>query len=120
MRKPISTAPSSGKAQPGADRPVRMLVAAVLAGAFVLAACSPASSKPDSGQPSTGETAALSGDQLIAERCTVCHNVDLITQSSSSSDQWEALVTRMISKGAQLTDAEKAVLVEYLAKTYGP
>jgi len=29
-------------------------------------------------------------------------------------------VTRMIGNGAQLTEAEKTVLVDYLAKTYGP
>jgi hypothetical protein len=36
-----------------------------------------------------------------------------------TSAQWDQTVTIMIGKGAQLTDAEKQALVEYLAKTYG-
>jgi len=37
-----------------------------------------------------------------------------------TSQQWDQVVTRMINRGAKLTDAEKSVLVDYLAKTHGP
>ena len=40
--------------------------------------------------------------------------------SCALADEWEKTVTRMVGNGAQLTDAEKSVLVEYLAENYGP
>ncbi len=62
---------------------------------------------------------ALDGATLLQERCTSCHNLDRVKSAAKSKDQWTATVERMISKGAKLNDAEKSVLIEYLAKTYG-
>jgi hypothetical protein len=66
------------------------------------------------------ETPAPNGATLLETRCSVCHSADKPKQSKKTSQQWEQTVTRMISKGAKLTDDEKAMLVDYLAKTYGP
>lgn len=66
----------------------------------------------------TKPPAVLDGAALLQERCTVCHNLDRVKSASKTKDQWLATVDRMISKGAKLNDAEKAVLVDYLAKTY--
>ena len=39
---------------------------------------------------------------------------------AKAPEQWEATVTRMIGKGAKLSDEEKKTLVDYLGKTYKP
>jgi len=65
-------------------------------------------------------TPTLDGATLLETRCSVCHSPDRAKQSRLTKDQWDQLVAIMIGHGAQLTDAEKAVLVDYLAKTYGP
>jgi cytochrome c5 len=101
-----------------------ILIAAALVMMVVLVACGSGSSQPPQATPSTGTAAtaapAIDGATLLQTRCTACHSLDRVTQAKKTSAQWDQTVTRMISQGAQLTDAEKQVLVEYLAKTYGP
>jgi mono/diheme cytochrome c family protein len=60
------------------------------------------------------------GAVLLNDRCTICHSLDRVTSLKNSADQWTRIVSRMIQNGAQLTPAEQKILVNYLAKTYGP
>jgi hypothetical protein len=83
----------------------------------VLVACNSGSSPPTQALPSTP---TLEGVTLLEARCSVCHSADRVKQAKETREQWGQTVSRMIGKGAKLTEAEKAVLVDYLAKTYGP
>jgi len=65
------------------------------------------------------EAPVLDGAALLESRCTVCHDLDRVKQAKKTQAQWESTVNRMIQKGAQLTDAEKAILLQYLAQTFG-
>jgi hypothetical protein len=65
------------------------------------------------------EAPVLDGAALLESRCTACHNLDRVKQAKKTQAQWESTVNRMIQKGAQLTDAEKAILLQYLAQTFG-
>lgn len=58
-----------------------------------------------------------SGEILIEDRCLRCHQAGIST-SGRTAAEWDELVTRMISKGTILNSQEKAVLVEYLSRTY--
>jgi cytochrome c5 len=58
------------------------------------------------------------GASLLDSRCSVCHSADKAKKAKKDNQGWEKTVTRMMVKGAQLTGTEKAVLVDYLAKTY--
>ena len=60
------------------------------------------------------------GASLLATRCSVCHSADRAQRARKSREQWQETVTRMIANGALLTEEEKVVLIDYLAKTYGP
>ena len=60
------------------------------------------------------------GPTLLNSRCSTCHSAQRGLTARKTPAEWEQTVTRMIGKGAQLTDAEKAVVIDYLAKTYGP
>jgi hypothetical protein len=66
------------------------------------------------------EPAAVTGDTLLQERCTGCHGLDRVEQAQKSQEEWEENVSRMVDKGAELNQEEQAILVEYLAETYGP
>jgi cytochrome c5 len=66
------------------------------------------------------ETPAINGATLLDARCSVCHSADRPKKARNTAAQWEKIVTSMIAKGAQLTETEKTVLVDYLAKTYRP
>lgn len=62
---------------------------------------------------------ALDGAALLQDRCSECHSPDRVKQRPQTKDQWDRVVTNMIGRGAQLNEAEKQALVDYLAQTYG-
>jgi len=71
--------------------------------------------------PGGGEgPAEVGGDELLQSRCTVCHDLGRVQAASNTLEEWEHEVEHMRELGAQLTDAEAQVLVDYLAETYGP
>jgi hypothetical protein len=59
------------------------------------------------------------GAVLLERRCTVCHTLDRVESSQKSREEWESTVARMVEYGAELTDEERAVLIDYLTVTYG-
>ena len=60
----------------------------------------------------------LDGKALVEERCTQCHNLQTVTSAKKSADGWQSNVERMIGKGAQLNDVEKAAVIDYLSEAY--
>ncbi len=99
-----------------------LLLAVGLAVALaLLVACSSGSAGP-SGSSSSGSTGdpSPSGQTIVNERCSRCHALTRIQGARKSGQDWDATVTRMDSHGLQLTPAEKAAVVDYLAATYGP
>lgn len=59
--------------------------------------------------------AALDGNALIDERCTVCHSRERIDQAQKTPEEWAATVDRMIGNGAQLSPEERQAVIDYLA-----
>lgn len=62
----------------------------------------------------------IDGETLLNQRCTVCHSLSRVTTQHHTADQWNQIVSIMVRRGAKLTSDEQQVLVDYLAKTYGP
>jgi mono/diheme cytochrome c family protein len=62
---------------------------------------------------------SIDGAALLQDRCADCHTPEKVKDRPQTKDQWDRIVTNMISRGANLNDAEKQALVDYLAKTYG-
>ncbi len=58
------------------------------------------------------------GATLLRERCAVCHGLERVESARKTAEEWNQTVDRMIRRGARLTEAERAVLVEYLATHY--
>ncbi len=87
-----------------------------------LSACSAGCSQPTQAPPSAtpSPTPTPEGAALLESRCTLCHSSDRPKRAKKTRKEWEETVNRMIENGAQLTDSEKKVLVDYLAKTYKP
>ena len=57
----------------------------------------------------------LDGAALVAERCTVCHSAERIDAAEKDEAGWTTTVDRMIANGAELNEAERAAVIEYLA-----
>jgi cytochrome c5 len=66
--------------------------------------------KPGAGEP---------GAKLLQERCSRCHPLG-VKKAHSTKEEWEQTVTKMMKKGAVLSEAEKTVLVDFLVKYYKP
>lgn len=129
MGEIVKEGPASRTASRGRRRgnPGPALVTVIAVGLVLMvlaAACGSSSSEPtqapsvDTAIPT--EAPAANGATLLETRCSICHGVDRTTNLTKTADEWEQTVTRMIGNGAQLTDAEKSVLVEYLVANYGP
>ncbi len=58
------------------------------------------------------------GATLLRERCTRCHGLERVEGTRKTPEEWEQTVDRMIRRGAKLSEAERAVLIEYLAAHY--
>jgi hypothetical protein len=56
---------------------------------------------------------------VIMNACTTCHDVGLITVKPRAPEEWDALVGKMIDRGAVLTPDEKQQVTAYLIKNLG-
>jgi cytochrome c5 len=60
------------------------------------------------------------GAEVLASRCVVCHESDIITSQKLSLTGWTNSVAKMIRWGSQITPQERDVLQPYLAMHFGP
>lgn len=60
------------------------------------------------------------GKQLVEEICSFCHGLAKLKGKSYSRDDWENVTKGMIFEGAPVTDEEYALILNYLAKNFGP
>jgi cytochrome c-type biogenesis protein CcmH/NrfF len=88
-----------------------MILTAVM---ILVSACSSGASTP-----TPGGTSSLDGATLVQERCTKCHLLSRVEQSTHTAAQWKTIVNTMISRGAQLTPEEESVVVNYLVANFG-
>ena len=54
------------------------------------------------------------GDLLVDARCTRCHSRTRVDAVQKDRAGWEATIDRMVTNGAELTDEERAKIIEYL------
>ena len=75
--------------------------------------------QPPAVAPADPEIVAMQGQTLLEERCTTCHALSKVTSTTASLEEWESIVENMIQRGANLSDEEKTILVQFLGDNYG-
>jgi virginiamycin B lyase len=60
------------------------------------------------------------GMDILRTKCRVCHMPDRVKQKGREKDAWDALVHNMMDRGADISDVELPVLVDYLTKNWPP
>lgn len=60
------------------------------------------------------------GKAAYQRSCGTCHAGELVLGRAMNRDQWTAVVSDMISKGAKISDADLPVVVDYLANSFPP
>lgn len=67
--------------------------------------------------------AAAQGDQgerLLNASCGGCHDLRPVQASARDKDGWNEVVQNMLQKGADVSDKDLPVLLDYLVEHYGP
>jgi hypothetical protein len=92
-----------------------MRVLAIIAGAAILVAA---------GAAASADHAELLPEDpakpAVVAVCTTCHDATEITTRRMSATQWDSIVGKMVSLGADPTDEERALITAYLPKYFGP
>lgn len=65
-----------------------------------------------------GRLIAGPGSTLTESKCIICHELAHITRAQLSRGEWADNLHNMRERGAPLTDAEMAVILDYLATYY--
>ena len=60
------------------------------------------------------------GKDLVEDRCSSCHGLDLLLAEHDGKAQWSQIVNEMVSRGATGSADELATIVDYLAANFGP
>jgi competence ComEA-like helix-hairpin-helix protein len=90
-------------------------IVALAATAGVLADTSPA---PEAAR--TRQDADEKSKQVFTTNCARCHPIDRVTAMRRSRPQWEEAITTMITaRGAQVSDDDFDIILDYLVKEYG-
>ena len=97
---------------------LRALWTLVLVGAFLTALSSPA--QDQSADEQAKNLPEGKGKDLVANVCQQCHGLESITSSKFPMEVWRVTVDQMISYGTPLPEEEIEILVQYLAKNFGP
>ncbi|MES2255391.1 MAG: cytochrome c [Pseudomonadota bacterium] len=60
------------------------------------------------------------GKAVVQTACSQCHSVDIILGQPRSRGDWMDVVSRMVGNGAELSDDDFNLVIEYLATNLGP
>ena len=60
------------------------------------------------------------GKALVRTACSQCHSVDLLLDQPRSRESWTDVVSQMVGNGAQLSDDDFNLVIDYLATNLGP
>jgi hypothetical protein len=92
---------------------VMNVAAVVVSVALVILAQAPDGAAPVFKGPAGPDAVATN---LVNTVCASCHTLDRVKNKMADKDGWTTTVTRMQEKGADLTDAQVPVVVEYLTR----
>lgn len=94
-------------------------------------AVAPATAAPQASSAATPATPAAAsavpvvlpdgdGKAIATENCQACHKLTNLTKAHKDLDDWKDTVQLMIDRGANVPPDKVDVLVQYLAKNFGP
>lgn len=60
------------------------------------------------------------GKDVVLKKCTSCHSIRNVIATHGDADYWAQEVSKMIGRGANISDDEADTIVDYLAAHFGP
>ena len=96
-----------------------LLILAAILMVLISVSCGPApTQEPTPTLEPTPTPQEMLGKALVASRCIGCHELNRVTKVSFDQEGWQKTVDWMVLIGAQLSDEEAVLVVDYLAQTY--
>ena len=89
-----------------------LTILVVLVFLLIVGCSSPAESEP------TPVPTVHPGKSLVSSRCVGCHEMNRLENASYDEKGWQYTVDRMVLLGAQISDEQTPMVVEYLAQAY--
>jgi mono/diheme cytochrome c family protein len=92
------------------------------AAASATPAPSPDATAPSAPAPAKAVVELPDGDgkAIATENCQACHKLTNLTKAHKNLDDWKETVQTMIDRGANVPEDKVDILVQYLAKNFGP
>jgi hypothetical protein len=59
------------------------------------------------------------GKEILEKQCTTCHKLEIIVDKRNDAKEWRRLVMEMLDRGAEITEEQVPVVVDYLTANYG-
>jgi cytochrome c5 len=83
---------------------------------------SPGAAAPSTPAPAKAVVELPDGDgkAIATENCQACHKLTNLTKAHKNLDDWKDTVQTMIDRGANVPADQVDILVQYLAKNFGP
>ena len=78
----------------------------------------PSSAAKPAASPAAGSTAnnpalEAEGKSILGRQCVRCHDLEIATKKPASGD-WDAVIVRMVTYGAEVGQADRQKLIDYL------
>jgi len=102
---------------------VTSALGAALVASVAMSAQEPApGAAPAPGAPAAGGQFVLAqgpGVDVFQRTCVLCHTPDRIVANRKSRTEWDEVIDKMITRGAQVNDDNYGTIEEYLLRNYG-
>jgi cytochrome c5 len=59
------------------------------------------------------------GKELVAERCTLCHDLERVVAVKQRTQAWPVIIADMVAQGAPATAEEATAISDYLGAHFG-
>ncbi|MEI6419196.1 MAG: cytochrome c [Sphingomonadales bacterium] len=60
------------------------------------------------------------GRELVGAKCSSCHNLAIVAGQRRDRVAWEQTIDQMMGRGAEISDADFAVIANYLGSNLAP
>jgi hypothetical protein len=60
------------------------------------------------------------GKDVVADTCTACHSLSRIKAQRLDEEGWKNILREMTENGASIEQDDRATIVEYLTRNFGP
>jgi DNA uptake protein ComE-like DNA-binding protein len=78
------------------------------------------SAKPGSANAFANQLPEGQGKEVVLKKCVSCHTLQNVIARRGNEDDWAQEVSKMVGRGANISDDDADTIVDYLAAHFGP